>query len=238
MTLATIILGAAALLLLMPVLVLVAQAIAAATRARTPAEPPQWSMAPRPRVAVLMPAHDEAAVIAGTLERIVSELGPRDHVLVVADNCSDDTAAVAAMAGATVVERRCLEQRGKSFALEFGIRHLAADPPDVVIVIDADCIVEPGAIDRLAAECAALERPVQALYLMSAARGAGVGGQVAAFAWVVKNWVRPLGMRNLGLSCQLMGSGTEFPWKSIAGFPVANTEMAEDYKFGIDRSRR
>ena len=69
---------------------------------------------------------------------------------------------------------------------------------------------------------------------MLAPPGGGPTAQVAAFAWIVKNWIRPLGMKRLGLACQLMGSGTAFPWEAIAGFRIANSEMAEDYKFGIE----
>jgi hypothetical protein len=47
------------------------------------------------------------------------------------------------------------------------------DPPEVVVIVDADCIVEPDALALLAADCAATGRPVQALYLMHAPPGAG-----------------------------------------------------------------
>jgi cellulose synthase/poly-beta-1,6-N-acetylglucosamine synthase-like glycosyltransferase len=188
----------------------------------------------RGRVAVLVPAHNEASVIAATLRSLAPELRSGDRVLVVADNCSDDTAGVAALAGACVVERRDAEHRGKNHALEFGVQQLASDPPEIVIIVDADCQVEPGALDTLALECGGAQRPVQSLYLMLAPPGAGSGARVAEFAWIVKNWVRPLGMRSLGLPCQLMGTGTAFPWRAIAGFRIANEEMAEDYKFGIE----
>jgi cellulose synthase/poly-beta-1,6-N-acetylglucosamine synthase-like glycosyltransferase len=214
----------------LPVTVLLVQVLAALRRGRDGVQPG----GDRPRVAVLMPAHDEAEVIVPTLARLLPELAPGDRVLVVADNCADDTAALARAAGAQVATRVDAERRGKSHALEFGVRHLAADAPEVVVVIDADCLVEPGAIDRLARECGARNRPVQGLYLMHSPAVNGLAGQVAAFAWRVRNWVRPLGMRNLGLACQLMGTGTAFPWAAIREFPIANREMAEDYKFGID----
>jgi cellulose synthase/poly-beta-1,6-N-acetylglucosamine synthase-like glycosyltransferase len=188
----------------------------------------------RPKVAVLVPAHDEAPVIADTLRAVVLQLVEGDRLLVVADNCSDDTAAVASGTGATVIERRDAARPGKNYALEFGVRHLEDSPPDIVIIVDADCRLHDSAIDRLARTCHEIGRPVQSLYLMYAQEAAGLTAQVAAFAWIVKNWVRPLGMKHLGLACQLMGTGTAFPWKALAGFEIANSEMAEDYKFGID----
>ena len=93
----------------------------------------------RSRLAVLVPAHDEGAVLLQTIADIQMQLRPGDRLLVVADNCADDTAGIARAAGAEVVERHDPDKRGKGYALDFGIRHLALDPPEVVIIIDADC---------------------------------------------------------------------------------------------------
>ena len=41
------------------------------------------------------------------------------------------------------------DKRGKGFALDFGVGHLRANPPEVVIIVDADCLVQDGAIARL-----------------------------------------------------------------------------------------
>ncbi|MGA2127432.1 MAG: glycosyltransferase, partial [Xanthobacteraceae bacterium] len=90
---------------------------------------------PRPPTAVLVPAHNEGANLLLTLADIRGQLRAGDRLLVVADNCDDDTAAVAAAGGAEVIERHDPERRGKGHALEFGIRHLASDPPGVVIVV-------------------------------------------------------------------------------------------------------
>ena len=98
---------------------------------------------PRPQVAVLIPAHNEQLVIEQTLRTLLPTLGENDRVIVVADNCDDDTAVLAQQAGTTVVERNDTERRGKAYALDFGVRYLETEPPDVVAVIDADCSVEP-----------------------------------------------------------------------------------------------
>src|SRR5689334_7678606 len=59
----------------------------------------------RPAVTVVIPAHNESISIANTISSIRSQLTAADRVLVVADNCSDDTASVADQAGAEVIER-------------------------------------------------------------------------------------------------------------------------------------
>jgi glycosyltransferase involved in cell wall biosynthesis len=99
----------------------------------------------RPRVAALVPAHGVSMVIAQTVRCIVPQIATEDRLPVVDDNCSYDTAALAAATGATVIEHRETVWCGKAFALEFGIRHLEAHPADVVIVVDANCIVNESA---------------------------------------------------------------------------------------------
>ena len=169
-----------------------------------------------------------------TLADIKPQLHSGDLLLVVADNCTDNTAAVAAAAGADVVERNDPTRKGKGYALAFGLHKLGLDPPSVVIVIDADCRVGEATIERLAAACVSSQRPAQALNLMVAPDEASTNYRVAEFAWRVKNWARPLGLKALGLSCQLMGTGMAFPWTLIASVDLASGSIVEDLKLGLD----
>src|SRR5438105_4169096 len=73
----------------------------------------QAMAARRTRIAVLIPAHNEARGLLATLNDIRPQLHPSDRLLVVADNCTDDTAAVAASAAAEIVVRSDLTKIGK-----------------------------------------------------------------------------------------------------------------------------
>jgi cellulose synthase/poly-beta-1,6-N-acetylglucosamine synthase-like glycosyltransferase len=188
----------------------------------------------RPRAAVLVPAHNESAGLLPTLYAIQAQLRATDRLLVVADNCSDDTAAVALAAGAEVVERNDPSRIGKGYALDWGIRHLRADPPAVVIVIDADCRVSDSALATLATVCENANRPIQALYLMTAPACSSISYRISEFAWRLKNWARPLGLDSLGLPCQLMGTGMAFPWDVIRTADLASGHIVEDLKLGLD----
>jgi cellulose synthase/poly-beta-1,6-N-acetylglucosamine synthase-like glycosyltransferase len=223
----------AAGLLLLPVTVLFVEVVSASIPRPLVKEP----RGERRRLAVLMPAHNESTLIASTLESIRPQLGSSDRLVVVADNCTDDTAAIAAGAGAESIVRTDLTKRGKGFALDFGVHHLAQSPPDVVIVVDADCRVAPGTIDTLARACDSSGRPIQALYLMRAPAGAGIKTQTAEFAWAVKNLVRPTGLHRLGMPCHLTGSGMAFPWSLIRSATLATGHIVEDLKLGIDLAR-
>jgi cellulose synthase/poly-beta-1,6-N-acetylglucosamine synthase-like glycosyltransferase len=222
--------SAAALLLLLPVAILFVEVLLAV--AIRPA--PRSAAGARPRIAILIPAHNEATLIGASVRCIASQLVMTDRLIVVADNCTDDTAAIARAAGAETIERTDLTRRGKGYALDFGVRHLSADAPEVLIIIDADCQVAAGAIDRLARACQHSARPVQALYLMASASGATAMQRIAEFAWTVKNRVRPLGLYHLGLPCQLMGTGMAFPWARIQGAALATGHIVEDLKLGIE----
>jgi cellulose synthase/poly-beta-1,6-N-acetylglucosamine synthase-like glycosyltransferase len=185
-------------------------------------------------VAVIVPAHNESTALLPTLVDIKPQLGARDRLLVVADNCSDDTAAVASAAGADVIERNDPNRTGKGYALAWGIRHLALDPPDIVIVIDADCRVPRNSIYTLAASCGGTNRPVQSLSNMIMRDDSPIDTRVAEFAWRVKNYVRPHGLNNLGLPCQLMGTGMAFPWNTIYAANLASGSIVEDLKLGLE----
>lgn len=184
--------------------------------------------------AVLIPAHNEASVIENTVKGILAQLTEQDRLIVVADNCEDNTAEIAEKAGAEVIERKAEVLRGKGYALDFGIKYLQEIPPDTVIIIDADCEVGVGGINQLAVMTLKHDCPIQALYLMENVQGATLKQKVAEFAFLVKNYVRPLGMKMFGFPCQLMGTGMAFPWHVIKSSDLANGNIVEDMKMGVD----
>jgi cellulose synthase/poly-beta-1,6-N-acetylglucosamine synthase-like glycosyltransferase len=222
--------------LLLPAFSLLVLTLAALGRSRAVA-PVAVGGEPAPRVAVLVPAHNESTHVLPTIACLRAELRPGDRLLVVADNCSDDTAELARGAGAEVIERSHAHERGKGYALAFGVDHLRADPPDVVLVVDADCVVSTGAVAAIALACQRTGRPVQMLDLMSAGAGAGLRLRVLEFAMVMKNLVRPLGSFRLGRACHLMGTGMALPWRLISTAELATGHIAEDMKLGVELTK-
>ncbi len=199
--------------------------IAASFFHRAPGAPPAG---PRGSIAVVIPAHDEEAGIGATVAAARAQLAAGDHILVVADNCSDNTAAAARAAGADVAERHDADHRGKGYALQHGVDALRAAPPEIVVFLDADCDAAPGAIDRIARLAIDRERPVQALYLARPAGEAGPASAVSAFAWLLLNRVRMTGLQTIGGFSRLTGSGMAFPWPLAAERRFATGEIVED----------
>jgi glycosyltransferase involved in cell wall biosynthesis len=219
------------LLTAIPVAFLAVQIAAALFPARRSASP---ASAPCPRFVVVMPAHNEEAIIGRTIASIMPQLAPNGRLLVVADNCSDGTAHAASSAGAEVTIRHDLTRVGKGYALDHGFRSLGTEPPEVIIIIDADCEVMPGALEKLATRCAASGRPAQARYSMLAPPAPSAADKVSRLAWTIKTFVRPLGSAQLGWPCQLMGSGMALPFDLFSRLDLATGHLAEDQKFGAE----
>lgn len=187
------------------------------------------------RVVVLIPAHNESTHLIPTLSSIKGQTLNGVDVLVVADNCEDDTAQVAIAHGAMVIERTNQAERGKGYALDFGIQHLSAQQaPDYVVIVDADCILEKDALEQLIAASVRSSNPIQANYLMRNVGNPSIKMKIAEFAWMLKNFVRPLGFHRLGLPCQLTGSGMAFRWDVISKLSFATGHIVEDMKLGLD----
>ncbi|MGL6338521.1 MAG: glycosyltransferase, partial [Waterburya sp.] len=74
---------------------------------------------PRPKTTILIPAHNEAEQITKVIQVLQTQLTEQDQVIVIADNCHDDTAELARATGVTVLEREHKTDRGKGYALAF-----------------------------------------------------------------------------------------------------------------------
>ncbi len=175
-----------------------------------------------PKIAILMPAHNEAASIARSIVPLTPQLGERVRLVAIADNCSDDTASVARAAGATVIERHDAALRGKGACSGLRSRRLAQDPPDVVVVLDADCELEGESLNTLAETCVASGRPVQSCYLLRSRPDDAAMVQISNFAFLIKNLVRQRGAARIGAAATLGGTGMAFPWTLFRGCAVGD----------------
>ncbi|MDZ4800224.1 MAG: glycosyltransferase, partial [Bryobacteraceae bacterium] len=105
----------------------------------------------------VIPARDEAPTIGLTVESLRHQAA---EVIVVDDNSSDDTAQIAAQAGATVVHGLPLAPgwTGKLWALSQGIDRALASSPDFLLFTDADIVHAPDSIASLTAKAEAESR--------------------------------------------------------------------------------
>ena len=191
-----------------------------------------------PRFIVLVPAHNEAQGIATTVQSLLAMDYPasRRQVVVVADNCTDRTADVAAAHGAQVLVRTAPDRRGKGCALQFGIEWLLAQagdaPWDALVVVDADTDAPPDLLRALAARLNEGEQAVQAAYLPRRGGDTGVG-IVTEVALTAFHLVRSSARERLGLSCGLRGNGMAFSRSLLVRVPHTSFSRTEDLEFGV-----
>jgi cellulose synthase/poly-beta-1,6-N-acetylglucosamine synthase-like glycosyltransferase len=221
-----------AIIILIPCLLLLAECLGATIISRSSVES-DLNNSPE-KIAVLIPAHNESEVIEETLRSIQPQLKAKDFLVVVADNCTDNTAQIVQNQGVKVLERCDSERRGKGYALAYGIEFLKTINPDVVIFMDADCEITQGEIANLAAKAMSQNKPIQAKYLMQYPPNPSSKDLISGFAFLVKNWVRPLGLANLNLPCLLTGTGIALPWELINKVSFASGNLVEDMQLGID----
>ncbi len=189
---------------------------------------------PRPRsasgrasIAILVPAHDEEALLARCLRGLQeARAGIPSRLVVIADNCTDRTAEIAISEGAQAWVRTDPEHRGKGRALRWALDRLlnSAAPPDAVVVVDADSVVAPDFLHRLVGAFEAGHPVVQAEYLVLP-EGTDVRRRLVAAGFLLFHRVRFSGRAVLGLSASLVGNGMlfgtqvlrEHPWEAFSG---------------------
>ncbi|XXF78069.1 glycosyltransferase family 2 protein [Myxococcaceae bacterium GXIMD 01537] len=191
--------------------------------------------APARRFDVVVPAHNEEAGIARTVENLsrVDWPGALRRILVVADNCSDATAERAREAGATVLERHDTERRGKGYALAHAFERSLADGfADAVVVIDADTVVSPNLLAAFARRLDDGAHAAQAHYgVMNPT--ASWRTRLMTIALGMFHQVRSLGRETLGVSCGLRGNGMCFSHAVLRQVPHDAFSIVEDLEYGI-----
>jgi 1,2-diacylglycerol 3-beta-glucosyltransferase len=200
------------------------------------------------RFTLLIPAHNEELLLGAVIDSLYEMDYPREryHLVVIADNCTDRTAAIARDHGAITLERFNTELIGKGYALEWALDRLkiaqqgASDAPEVVaaaqfdavVILDADTVVSSNLLRAFDAALANGNHAAQARYdvlnpddswrtrLMSCA---------LALAHVVK----PLGRERLKLSDGLKGNGMCFTREIVEHVPWSGESITEDIEYTL-----
>jgi len=198
---------------------------------------PTTQTAENVRIAVIMPAHNEALQIEASVAAVLGVQYPADRfsVFVIADNCDDNTAELARQAGANVFERRVPDRPGKGQALDWCLRRhketLAAY--DGIVIVDADTTVAPRFLQEVAASLSA-----PGTDLVQTADGVSNPEQnwrtaltYAGFA--LMNDVRARGRARLGGSAGFKGNGMAFRSGLLLEYGWPAHSVVEDVEFSI-----
>lgn len=187
-----------------------------------------------PRFIVLVPAHNEEGGLPATLQSLAELAYPRElyEVLVIADNCSDQTARVAREAGVSVLERQHQTKKSKGYALAYALEEIAArsEQPAAVVVIDADTRVDPGLLSCFAAELQRGHAWIQGYYSVSNPDD-NLKTSMLHYAFALFNGIWLLGQDRLGMGSALRGNGMCFAWAGLQRCPWQAYGLAEDLEF-------
>ncbi len=194
------------------------------------------SVLPHARFAILIPAHNEELLLPRLLESITRLEYPRERydVHVVADNCTDGTAAIAGSGGAIVHVRTDTQDRGKGYALRWLLGDIAAQGLryDAYVIIDADSVVSENLLAVFNAYLDSGEQAMQCYYgVLNYQESWPSALRYAALA--LFNGLRPRGREALGLSAGLRGNGMCFAAPVIERFGWDAFTLAEDAEFHL-----
>jgi hypothetical protein len=208
-------------------------AMAARLRPRPPAAPEAGS--PRHRFAIVIPAHDASARLPRLLEAVAAldYPLPRYEVVVVADNCDDDTAEVALIHGARVLSRRdpAGEAAGPALGWAFG-RLLPERRHDAFVILGTDSRPAPDLLRRLDAALEAGARVVQARGAADTPARSWRTALLAAELALTRD-VRPAGRQALGGSADLRGSGICLHRQALRWVPWETATGAEGHEYHV-----
>ncbi len=193
------------------------------------------------RFALLVPAHDEAGVVGLAVESLAAMRYPRElfDIFVVADHCGDGTAAVAAAAGAKVLDYSGPGQKaGKGRALKWATQRILGggdgkgeQPPaggsyGALCYFDADSLAHPGFLTAMNSRLETGARAVQGRQL--AKNKSKWLAKILASGHIVTNRFSQFPKSALGLSATLHGKGMCFTADLARQFPWDETCLTED----------
>lgn len=189
------------------------------------------------RFAVLVCAHNEETVVGQIVQNLNKLDYPKDRydVMVICDNCSDNTADVVRANGAIAMERINPYKKGKGHALEWMFDNLwvmeyKGNAYDAVVVLDADNLVNAQFLTIANAKLHEGHEVVQA-YLDSKNPSDNWITKSYAYSYWSTNRIYQLARQSIGLSAQLGGTGMILRTSVLKEMGWGSTSLTEDLEF-------
>ena len=184
----------------------------------------------------LIPAHNEAAVVANLVESLKNQNYPEKllDIYVIADNCTDNTAQVARDAGAIVYERFDSKKKTKGYAMQWFLNKMNEQGAeyDAMCVFDADNVVMPDFFIAMNKKLCQGEEVVQGYRDIKNPTDSWVSAGYALFYWTMHRFYH-LARYNLGLSPLLNGTGFMVKYDLIKAEGWNTKTLTEDIEFSL-----
>jgi cellulose synthase/poly-beta-1,6-N-acetylglucosamine synthase-like glycosyltransferase len=188
--------------------------------------------APQTRFGIIVPAHNEELLIHRLLKSINNQDYPAGMIktIVVADNCSDNTAKIGLESGARILERRDDQLRGKGYAIKFALERVDMNAYDAIFIIDADSIIKNDLFLQLDKALRDGDKIIQC-YNGVANPGQSWFTRLLDVSRTVGNEILQPAKRKLGLSSNLMGNGMCFASSILMKYGWDAFTVGEDWEY-------
>jgi len=204
-----------------------------------PRTEPKERTNPKYHFAVIVPAHNEEKFISNTLTNLKSISYPSElyQIIVIADNCSDDTAKEAISCGVRCLERSEPTKRGKGQALRYAFDILLPEDFQAIIVVDADTVVDYDFLNVINNHLQQGAKVVQTRYGINNPDDNPLS-YLFAVGNTIENDLLLRGRENLGLPSMLRGNGMGFLSQVLRDNPWEASSVVEDTEYSLELLRR
>jgi|SRR5579884_256636 len=187
---------------------------------------------PITRFGIIIPAHNEELLLDRLLKSINKQNYPSEIVktIVVADNCSDNTAKIGIENGALVLERKDDNLRGKGYAIKFSLERIAINEYDAIFIIDADSIIREDLFIQLDKVLRNGKKIIQC-YNGVANPDKSWFTRLLDVSRTIGNEIYHPGKQKLGLSSYLMGNGMCFSVDILTKYGWDAFTVGEDWEY-------
>ena len=189
---------------------------------------------PQKAFAIIVAAHNEEQVIGPLLDNLHVLKYPRSlyDIHVIADNCTDNTAAIARARGVFVHERFNDVEKGKGYALEWMFEKLFGFERkyDAVAIFDADNLVHPNFLQVMNNRMCQGQKVVQGYLDCKNPDDTWVSATFSICFWIVDH-IWHLAKYNIGLSSVLGGTGMCISTDILKEHGWGATCLTEDMEF-------
>lgn len=165
---------------------------------------------PEKKFVILIPAHNEEAVIGDLVANLNQMEYPKElyDVCVIADNSNDRTAEIGRSLGAIVLEHTSLpgEEKGKPYAIKYALDQLNMEQYDAVVVFDADNLVSLNYLQLMNDHLCAGEKLIQCYLDSKNPNDNAISlGYATSYYYMNRSW--QLAKYRLGLGNAVGGTG-------------------------------
>lgn len=193
------------------------------------------------KFALIIPAHNEEPVIDRTVLNLLKMKYQSSlfDIVVIADNCDDQTARVAREAGAICVERSSEPVGRKGYALSWYLESALPDDQsyEALIIFDADSNPPSDFLQVMSSRIRAGSTVLQGKHVISNPENSFFT-RMADIDMRINNRLRNQARTNMGLSCRLMGDAMCFERTVLEEYPWGAHSLVEDREYGIQLIRR